>query len=472
MGRTFCAVGGVTTTNHLLSALAAVGALASAPALAQGVALRPLTGVNTAADETAPRLAGGALTFVRVGGHVSAEDPGLRWLTFGSADAGEGAAAAATLTASREVGEEAPLRRPVAASTSARGEGIAVAREKTTESGRLVQEIVLSRRGSLDYLAAYDFPFNDMRFNSTDPTLHADGRRMIFASDRPGGYGGYDLYYTEHGAEGWSAPVNLGPEINSAGDDRAAFWGEDGLIAFASDRPGGLGGFDLYTFDASQPKWTAPRHLGLPFSTVSDDTYFAYDREAGHGVLASNRPGGRGGFDLYAFDLPREGGARALGWLPAYTPAWPAGQYTAHGEAVVRAEAALRQAGRAGLGEDVDVEFELSAERNLTTALAQRLALDLERLGEVASAAALRLTAASVELTAGLTEVECQRVLDDCETIVTGGGGMPAMFMGDATSSLPAAGVDDVPLAARMRVRLTFRGDAAGMATASALTAE
>ena len=437
--------------NTFLSAAvaAAAGALASAGVHAQGVSLRPLTGVNTAADETAPRPAGEALTFTRTGGHAIAFAPGFRWLGFASADAGEGAPATPTLSASIELNG----RSPVSSSSSARGEGIAVAREHVTAAGRTVREIALSRRGSLDYLEAYDFPYNDERFNSTDPALHADGRRMIFASDRPGGYGGYDLYYTEYGADGWSAPVNLGPDVNSGSDELACFWGPDGLIAFASNRPGGLGGLDLYTLDASAPVWRAPRHLGLPFSTESDDTYFAYDRQTRRGVLASNRPGGRGGFDVYAFDLPAEG-ARGLAWLPAYAPTTGQALYSARDEAIAGAEATLRHLRRTGSRDDVEVAFDLSTDRGVATALAHDLALSYERLAAAADDSSFRLATATLQLTAGLTGEMSGRMLEDCEAAVAGLDGPAPLVLTEAT----APGTDAEP-GGTLRVRMTFSYD-------------
>lgn len=91
--------------------------------------------------------------------------------------------------------------------------------------------------------------------NSTgdDKAPYVNGNLMVFASNRPGGYGGYDLWYSIHGDGGWSQPVNFGPDINTASDefrpvvlvsDPTSFTND--LMIFSSNRPGGLGGFDLY----------------------------------------------------------------------------------------------------------------------------------------------------------------------------------------------------------------------------------
>ncbi|MRR20072.1 hypothetical protein EG827_07745 [bacterium] len=77
------------------------------------------------------------------------------------------------------------------------------------------------------------------------------GRHMVFASDMPGGYGGFDLYYSVFRGGKWSSPVNLGPEINSPGNEYRPVLGidlkyENRFLIFSSDRQGGMGGYDLY----------------------------------------------------------------------------------------------------------------------------------------------------------------------------------------------------------------------------------
>lgn len=84
-----------------------------------------------------------------------------------------------------------------------------------------------------------------------DKCPYINGKLLVFTSDRPGGHGGYDLYYSEYGTDGWSAPANFGPSINSAYDEYrpAVVYAPDysnDLMIFSSNRPGGKGGFDLY----------------------------------------------------------------------------------------------------------------------------------------------------------------------------------------------------------------------------------
>jgi len=84
-----------------------------------------------------------------------------------------------------------------------------------------------------------------------DKCPYINGKLLVFTSDRPGGYGGYDLYYSIYGTDGWSVPINFGPSINTAYDEYrpAAVYAPDysnDLMIFSSNRPGGMGGFDLY----------------------------------------------------------------------------------------------------------------------------------------------------------------------------------------------------------------------------------
>ncbi|EPA00296.1 hypothetical protein A33Q_0167 [Indibacter alkaliphilus LW1] len=87
--------------------------------------------------------------------------------------------------------------------------------------------------------------------NSNDHMPFVLGEKLVFASDRPGGMGGYDLYYAKKTADGWSSPINFGHPINSEFDEyrpvvSSAYWFLNNLMIFSSNRPGGKGGFDLY----------------------------------------------------------------------------------------------------------------------------------------------------------------------------------------------------------------------------------
>ncbi len=87
------------------------------------------------------------------------------------------------------------------------------------------------------------------RYRETHPTVRRDGLEVIFTSNRPGSLGGLDLWVSTRPTTGdtWSTPVNLGPTVNTEFDDRAPYLSDDGLtLVLASNRPGGFGGDDLY----------------------------------------------------------------------------------------------------------------------------------------------------------------------------------------------------------------------------------
>lgn len=122
------------------------------------------------------------------------------------------------------------------------------------------------------------------------PGAHFGDDVIYFVSDMPGGYGGYDIYYaTNRGGNEFSSPVNLGEDINTAGDEVTPFY-SDGTLYFSSDGRPGMGGLDVYqtTWDGS--KFSTPENVGLPQNSTYDDFYFSWDPEKKKGYLVSNRP--------------------------------------------------------------------------------------------------------------------------------------------------------------------------------------
>ncbi|PSL29750.1 OmpA family protein [Chitinophaga ginsengisoli] len=112
--------------------------------------------------------------------------------------------------------------------------------------------------------------------NTQQPFVMADGHHLLFASDRAGGSGGYDLYSAELDASGKPLAVqNLGPTINTSANEEAPFFHPaSGTLVFASDGRTGMGGFDLYYAKGSLGKWDAPVNFGYPVNDVKDDMYF------------------------------------------------------------------------------------------------------------------------------------------------------------------------------------------------------
>jgi outer membrane protein OmpA-like peptidoglycan-associated protein len=146
------------------------------------------------------------------------------------------------------------------------------------EKGRIVSNIYyIINRGDSGWTRPALLPqVNIDGFSSKQPFCSADGIYLYFASDRPGGSGGFDIWYApiyEDGSAG--APVNAGPGINTAGDEQAPFYHtRSGTMVFATNGRPGMGGYDLFSVRGSDKAWGEPRNMGYPINSSRDDIYF------------------------------------------------------------------------------------------------------------------------------------------------------------------------------------------------------
>lgn len=144
------------------------------------------------------------------------------------------------------------------------------------------------------------------RFWESQPCLSPDNRDLYFVSNRPGGYGGSDIYVSHLGTDGrWSDPVNLGPHINTSGDETSPFIHADNqTLYFASDGWPGLGGMDLF-YSRRQPdgSWGKAVNLGYPINTIGHDGSLFVAADGKTAYYASDRANGQGQLDLYRFIL-------------------------------------------------------------------------------------------------------------------------------------------------------------------------
>ena len=138
------------------------------------------------------------------------------------------------------------------------------------------------------------------------PALSDDGKMLIFSSDLSGGYGGKDLWVSiKEKRNRWSDPINLGPLVNTPGDEMFPFLAEDATIYFASNGHVGMGGFDIYkTSKDENEAYILPINLKSPINSFGDDFGMILEEGGERGYLTSNRSGGRGGDDIYQFELP------------------------------------------------------------------------------------------------------------------------------------------------------------------------
>jgi|GEM_PF-1629331 len=125
--------------------------------------------------------------------------------------------------------------------------------------------------------------------------------KIIFASERKGGFGGKDLYSAERLKENmWTNITNLGPEINSKDDEDAPFVTSDGrILFFSSNNKNSLGGYDVFRCDFLNGDWQTPYNLGPPINTTNDDNYFTVRADGKVAYYSSHKKGGDGGQDIY-----------------------------------------------------------------------------------------------------------------------------------------------------------------------------
>lgn len=135
-------------------------------------------------------------------------------------------------------------------------------------------------------------------FFTSHPSVSPDGTRIVFSSNRAGGRGRLDLWYAERMPEGgWNAPVNISEAINSEENEITPFFVTNDTLLYASNGYGGKGGYDIFLTVLRNGDWTEPVPLDWVNSEF-DDTDCVMLKD-GTCIFASNRPGGKGGLDLY-----------------------------------------------------------------------------------------------------------------------------------------------------------------------------
>jgi outer membrane protein OmpA-like peptidoglycan-associated protein len=149
---------------------------------------------------------------------------------------------------------------------------------------------------------------NDPIYWDSQPTISGDGNILYFASNRPGGQGGIDIWMTKKGIDGeWGVPINLGPAINTQYNEKSPFIHSDSqTLYFSSDGHPGVGQYDIFYSRAdANGKWKEPVNIGIPINTAGDDVGFFVSTDGTTGFFNSNAsiPGQIGGYDVYQFEL-------------------------------------------------------------------------------------------------------------------------------------------------------------------------
>jgi outer membrane protein OmpA-like peptidoglycan-associated protein len=149
-----------------------------------------------------------------------------------------------------------------------------------------------------DWGKILDIRFNTEYFNITTPYISPDGKRLFFASDNPDGIGGTDIYYCDWKGEYWGDPVNMGSQINTAGNESYPFVNREGGLFFSSDGQPGLGGKDIFYTKQLDKKWLPPVHLDAPINSKYDDFALIADSVMSKGYFSSKRGNS---VDIYQF---------------------------------------------------------------------------------------------------------------------------------------------------------------------------
>ncbi len=177
---------------------------------------------------------------------------------------------------------------------------------KTNKEGETTLKIYIKIRDKEgNFLGEEVMPFESETYSYCHPTMSADGKRLYFASNMPGGFGGMDLWMTRKLKSGeWSQAMNLGSRINSSGNELFPHITESGAFYFSSNgRKDNKGGLDLYHIDIEN-KTARAFPMSDSFNTEGDDfgIMFLPSNER-KGYFSSNRKGGSGGDDIYVFEL-------------------------------------------------------------------------------------------------------------------------------------------------------------------------
>lgn len=178
---------------------------------------------------------------------------------------------------------------------------------KKDRRGKRQLKIFVAKKVEDQWSNIQEIPFNGDDFSTCHPAISPDGTRLYFSSNRPGGFGGMDIYVSTYRNESWSVPVNLGPVINSSGNEVFPYLSRDEVLYFSSSDQGGLGRLDIFrskkVYADSERTWQIKENLGEPFNSPGDDFGFYINADNSGGLFTSSRNGGKGKDDIYYWQL-------------------------------------------------------------------------------------------------------------------------------------------------------------------------
>ncbi|HDP74709.1 MAG TPA: hypothetical protein ENN49_02345 [Bacteroidales bacterium] len=177
---------------------------------------------------------------------------------------------------------------------------------KVSKRNKLGCQILYSKLSDQGWLTPKELKLAADSMIVAHPAISADGTELYFVSNIPGGYGGLDIWKItrEAGSDEWSAPINLGPQINTPGNEMFPYIHPDGTLYFSSDGHPGMGGLDIFKVKKNDEGQWVVENMRYPINSSADDFGIVFEKEREAGFFSSRRKGGRGGDDIYMFYLP------------------------------------------------------------------------------------------------------------------------------------------------------------------------
>lgn len=169
-------------------------------------------------------------------------------------------------------------------------------------------DIYVSERKGLNWTKPKSLgpKINLAKFSEQSCSISSDGKTLYFSSNRPGGYGGLDIWKSTLIKGEWSEPLNMGPKINTKEDEDSPFIHPDGVTLYYSSKgKKTMGGYDIFRTSLEKGGWSEPENLGYPINSVQNDIYFVLSADNQHGYYASYKEGGYGKHDIYMISMPQ-----------------------------------------------------------------------------------------------------------------------------------------------------------------------
>lgn len=177
---------------------------------------------------------------------------------------------------------------------------------KVSKRDKLGCQIFYAKRVEQGWLSPEEIKIASDSMIVAHPSISGDGTTLYFTSNIAGGFGGLDIWKVTRSSESddWGEPINLGGEINSAGNEMFPYIHSDGTLYFSSDGHPGMGGLDLFKAKTTENGSWEVENMRYPMNSPADDFGIVFEQEREAGYFSSRRQGGRGADDIYMFYLP------------------------------------------------------------------------------------------------------------------------------------------------------------------------